>query len=201
MTAVTPPPFYNPHIFPMTYNPAIHHRRSIRLRGYDYTQPGAYYVTLCVQDHQCIFGDVVNGEMQLNEFGHIVHEEWHHTAIVRHEITLDEFVIMPNHIHGIIIINDTIDVPLGATRRVAPTTNATITNGPVPRSIGAIVGQFKSIATKRINKLRGTNGVSLWQRDYYEHISRHSGDLNRIRQYIRNNPRKWQWDRENPRIR
>jgi putative transposase len=126
---------------------AYNHRRSLRLRDYDYSQNGAYFVTICTHQGTCPFGDVVDGDMVLNEWGAIVREEWLRTAIVRINIELDAFVVMPNHMHGIIVIVDN-DGTIGPTRRVAPT-HAT---GPKSGSVGAIIGQFKSIVTKRIRQ-------------------------------------------------
>jgi REP element-mobilizing transposase RayT len=188
----------------MTYNPAKHHRRSIRLKGYDYTQAGAYFVTIVARGRECLFGEIAAGEMQLNEWGRIVEHEWRQTATVRPNVTLDQFVVMPNHIHGIIILNDP-DI-VGATRRVAPTTPRVTPIpsvvptpiGPQSGSIGAIIGQFKSIVTKRINATRQTPGAPVWQRNYYEHILRDEAALNRIRQYIGDNPRQWAEDENNP---
>lgn len=177
------------------YDPQRHHRRSIRLKEYDYTQPGAYFVTICAHGRAPLFGDVVDGEMRLNEYGEIVRAEWFKTAQLRSHVVLheDEFVVMPNHIHGIIWIVDDV----GATRRVAPTkTNPPA--GPAPGSIGAIVGQFKSAVTRRINQRRGTPGVRVWQRNYHEHIIRHERALNAIRRYIAENPLRWHLDRYNP---
>ena len=88
------------------YNPNIHHRRSIRLKGYDYSQAGAYFITICCEDRICRFGDIENGEMKLNEMGLIAHNEWIKTSEIRKNVELDVFVVMPNHIHGIIILND-----------------------------------------------------------------------------------------------
>ena len=118
----------------MTYDPHKHHRRSIRLPGYDYTQPGAYFVTFVAHDRECLFGDVVDGVMRLNAFGEIVRDEWFRTAVVRPYVMLDpdEFVVMPNHVHGIIWIvgagdrghgddGGNVDVFVGAQRRCAPT--------------------------------------------------------------------------------
>ncbi len=171
-----------------------HHRRSIRLRGYDYTQPGAYFVTICTHNREPLFGQVEDGRMALNAFGRIVWEEWFRTAQVRPYVELfeDEFVVMPNHIHGIIWI---VGKPVGATRRVAPTDGHP--RGPAPGSLGAIIVQFKSIVTKRINALRGTPGVPVWQRNYYEHIIRNERALRAIRRYIIENPRRWHLDRYN----
>ena len=178
------------------YDPKRHHRRSIRLKGYDYTQPGAYFVTICTYQRASLFGRVVDGEMAVNELGKIVREEWFRTARVRPYVELfdDEFVVMPNHIHGIIWIVDDKHV---AQRRCAPTGGITPTN-VVPGSLGAIIRAFKSIVTKRINALRGTPGAPVWQRNYYEHIIRTERALNRIRRYIVENPLRWHFDRYNP---
>ncbi len=178
-------------------------RRSIRLKGYDYSQVGAYFLTVCAQDRACLFGEVVNGEMRLNEYGQIAHAEWFRAAALRPYVQLfdDEFVVMPNHVHGIIWIvedNDHGD-DVGATRRVAPTPAApVIPRGPLSGSIGAIVGQFKSAVARRINTLRGTPDMPVWQRNYYEHIIRSEESLLRIRQYIADNPTRWEMDSENP---
>jgi hypothetical protein len=133
-----------------------HHRRSIRLAGYDYASEGGYYITIVTKGRVCLFGEVINGEMQLNDFGRIVHEEWFRSTVIRHEIELDmdEFVVMPNHIHGIVWIND--DRGRGD-RPVAPTKPV----GPPPKSIGAFVAGLKSSVTKRINVLRNTPGASV----------------------------------------
>ncbi|GAA5002912.1 transposase [Pseudoluteimonas lycopersici] len=163
-------------------------RKSIRLRGYDYTQAGAYFVTICAQGHACLFGNITNGEMRLNNIGNIVAEEWAKTREIRIGMELDAWVVMPNHFHGIIVI---VDSRRRGDRPVAPT-------GPQPRSVGAVVAGFKSAATKRINALRGTPGTPVWQRNYHEHIIRNEGSLDRIRQYILDNPAQWATDRENP---
>jgi putative transposase len=161
-------------------------RHSTRLAGHDYAQQGAYFITICCRDRIHLFGEIIDGKMILNECGLIAQNEWMQTPIVRPSIGLDEFVVMPNHIHGIIIV--------GATRRVAPTKTA---NGPAPGSIGAIIGQFKSITTKRINMDRHSSGESAWQRGFYDHIIRNAKSMNQIREYIASNPLKWDYDREN----
>jgi REP element-mobilizing transposase RayT len=170
-------------------------RRSIRLTGYDYTQPGAYFVTICTQDRACLSGEVVDGVMVLNAIGQIVDDEWRLSATLRNEIELDECVVMPNHVHGIVVI----DTTRRGDRPVAPTTHG-VTCGPKPRSLGAFIAGFKSTVTKRINEMRNTPGVSVWQRNYYEHIIRNDESLNSIREYIINNPLQWELDRENPNI-
>lgn len=178
------------------YDPNRHHRRSIRLKGYDYTQPGAYFVTICTHDRACLFGEVVEGVMRLNAWGEIVREEWFRTAQLRPYVVLheDEFVVMPNHVHGIIWIVGRV----GATRQVAPTRVVpTSPAGPDAGSIGAIIGQFKSAVTKRINAYWGIPGARIWQRNYYEHIIRTERALNAIRRYIAENPLRWHLDRYN----
>jgi REP element-mobilizing transposase RayT len=192
----------------MTYNPDIHHRHSIRLKDYDYSQAGAYFVTICASQRECLFGGIVNGDMVLNDVGRIVVDEWVKTGIVRKNAILDEFVLMPNHFHGIIFLSENVGaMPLArpggtgnhdgyrietrVTRRVAPT-------GPVSGSIGAVMAQFKSIVTKRINVLRNNLGCPVWQRNYYERVIRNEDELFRAREYIVNNPMKWELDKENP---
>lgn len=178
----------------MPYDPNRHHRRSIRLQGYDYSRQGAYFVTLCTTNRECLFGEIVDGKLMLNEYGQIVHEEWLNTALVRPSVVLDEYVVMPNHLHGIIVLTDTDHV--GATRRVAPPVYPP--KGPTPGSIGAIIAQFKATSTKSVNRLRSTKGVRVWQRNYFEHIIRDERSLNLIREYIRRNPNLWADDLENP---
>jgi len=175
----------------MSYDPAQHHRRSIRLKEHDYSWPAWYFVTICSHNRDCIFGEVINNNMGLNTVGKIVEEEWLRTPIIRPGVELDDYVVMPNHLHGIIIIGHSV----GATRRVAPTNEG---NRVTSYSLGSIIGQFKSVSAKRINKIRGTSGVSMWQRNYYDHIIRNENDLHHIRTYITDNPIQWTIDEENP---
>ena len=195
---------FSPGICPVCLHK--HHRRSIRLPGYDYTQPGAYFVTFVAHDRECLFGDVVDGVMRLNAFGEIVREEWFRTAVVRPYVMLapDEFVVMPNHIHGIIWITGGRGDPVG--RPYDPVgrphdndRDDQRSHGPAAGSVGAIIGQIKSIAAKRINALRGTPAAPVWGRNYYEHIIRYETSLNRIRRYIAANPSQWAEDHEHPR--
>ncbi len=162
-------------------------RKQLRLKNYDYRQAGVYFVTLCTFEKLSMFGKIIDKKMILNDLGKIVQDEWIKTANIRTHVSLDEFVIMPNHIHGIIIINKN---DVGATRRVA-------LMGLQSGSVGAIIGQFKSSVTKRINEHRNTPGRYVWQRNYYDHIIRNDADLNRIRQYITNNPKQWDIDEHN----
>ena len=172
------------------YDPKKHRRRSIRLRHYDYSRAGTYFITVCTNGRELLFGEVIDDEVKLNELGRIAAEEWLKSAQVRTEIELDTWVVMPNHIHGIVMITDD---RRKSDRSVAP-------SGPRPRSLGALMAGFKSAATKRINTMRGTPGASVWQRNYYEHVIRNESALNRIRQYVADNPARWSEDPENPAV-
>lgn len=173
-------------------------RRLIRLRQYDYGQAGAYFVTTCTHERICLFGEVASATMQLNRAGTIVRDCWR--AIPDHfaGVELDEFVVMPNHVHGIIIIMD----PVGATHASPLPIHASPlpsrSAGPTRRSIGAIVGSFKAAASNRINRMRSTPGASVWQRNYHEHVIRNPESLERLRSYISGNPACWPGDPDNP---
>jgi REP element-mobilizing transposase RayT len=177
----------------MRYHPDIHHRRSVRLKDYDYSQAGAYFITICTKNRECLFGSIVNGEMLLSEWGMIVKNEWLRTSIIRPNIVVDEFVLMPNHLHGILVI---VDTDCRGTLQRAPTVEQF--GKPTSNSIPTIIRLFKSTTTKQINELRKTPGEPLWQRNYYEHIIRNGRELERIREYVINNPLKWSLDIENP---
>jgi putative transposase len=172
----------------MTYDPQKHHRQSIRLRQYDYSWPGAYFVTICVREKECVLGDIVDGEKRLSEFGQVVQDVWNLLPTRYPDIELDAFVIMPNHVHGIIVITGGVgaihELPLRERRR--------------NMLVSKIVGCFKMNIAKRITELRGMSGVPFWQRNYWEHVVRDEIDLNRIRQYIENNPMRWHEDQLNP---
>lgn len=177
----------------MPYDPRIHHRCSIRLKEYDYTQPGAYFVTICTKARQCLFGDVVKGEMRLNHLGHIAFNYW--LEIPKHfpHLELDTFVVMPNHLHGILTI---VNIPVGTQESYVR--NIEQFGKPVSGSIPTVIRSYKSAVTKRINAICNTKGTSLiWQRDFYEHISRHQESLQNIRKYIIENPWRWAEDPEN----
>ena len=163
-------------------------RRSIRLREYDYRQAGVYFITVVTHGREMLFGEIAGGGTRLNEFGRIVEDEWQKSSVIRREIELDVFVVMPNHIHGIVNI---INPDVGATGR------SPLRSGPPARSLGAFVAGFKSAVTKRLNNLRHTPGVPVWQRNYYEHVIRGDRELLRVREYILNNPLDWEHDREN----
>ena len=176
----------------MKQNSKQHSRRSIRLKEYDYSQAGGYFITICTCGGKYLFGDVVNEQMRLNEYSIVIKREWLKTAELRKNIVLDEYVIMPNHFHGVILI---MDDGRGTAHR-APTLERF--SGPVANSLPTIVRSFKSAVTNRINKIHGTPGALIWQRNYWEHVIRNKNKLFKIRQYIQNNPLKWHLDRENP---
>ena len=176
----------------MPYNPTIHHRRSIRLKDYDYSQSGIYFVTICCQSHICRFGKIENGKMILNDAGQIAFNEWMKTPDIRSNVQLDAFVVMPNHIHGIIIITD---VGRGVSHTPNDETcqyhNQGICDTPLrspSNTVGAIVRGYKSAVTKQI-------GYSVWQRNYHEHIIRNEKSYQYIANYIINNPSNWDKDK------
>ena len=187
-----------------------HHRRSIRLKGYDYSQEGAYYVTIVTWRRDFLFGEIINKEMRLNKVGKIVEWEWLELPKRLSYVELGEYVVMPNHFHGILFIHENV----GATHHGQAISRSdskplqTITpdgidgsplpHGPKPASLGAIIAQFKSRATKRIWKIPEFKETSIWQRNYYEHIIRNEKDLQNKTDYIEANPRLWDEDDENP---
>lgn len=175
----------------MTHNPTYSNRRSVRLRYHDYRDAGAYFITVCTQDRECLFGQIVVDGMQLNPYGQSVQTEWMRSQTLRSNVALDTFVVMPNHFHGVIVANEK-----DGTARRAPTTEGYAR--PVEGSIPTIVRAFKSAVTKGINEMRKTPGATVWQRGYYEHVVRNEDELNKIREYIANNPMQWALDRENP---
>jgi hypothetical protein len=186
------------------YNPKIHHRRSIRIKYYDYSREGLYFITICTHNHQRLFGYIDNDEMMLSEYGEIAYHEWLQTGEIRKSVVLQEFVIMPNHMHGIIEINDSPrrgtmpralvhrDKENQGTKHCAPTERF---GKPTSNTIPTIVRGFKSTVTKQINNIRKTSGYPVWQRSYYEHIIRNEKSYNRISEYIRYNPKKWLKDK------
>ncbi|MGA3288357.1 MAG: transposase [Bacteroidota bacterium] len=154
-----------------------HQRRSIRLKEYDYSQPGEYFITICTYNHKCTLGEIINGEMRLNEIGKIVKEEWLRTPNIRPGIELDVFVIMPNHIHGIIVIKDESPILQVGTHSCASLQRKS-------RSLGSIIAGFKSAATKRINEIRHTPSFPVWQKRFYDRVIRNDNELDKIRDYI-----------------
>jgi REP element-mobilizing transposase RayT len=175
--------------------PAKHNRRSVRLPDYDYSKPGAYFITICVRNRECLFGEIINGEMRLNEFGEIVSEKWLWLAQQYLYIKLDEFVVMPNHFHGILWIRD---IARWGGSRPAPTQSDTFYNDIKIKPVGQLIGVLKTVSAKQVNIARNTVGFPVWQRDFYDHIGHNENELIQIRQYIRNNPSAWDNDNENP---
>jgi REP element-mobilizing transposase RayT len=166
-------------------------RKSIRLKSYDYTQAGVYFVTLCTHDRKTAFGEIRDGVMHPNAVGEAAIEEWCRSEEIRAEIELDEFVLMPNHIHGLVVI-----VPVGAHG------DAPVPDSPrlhrASRSLGSFIAGFKRASAKRINAACGTPGVPVWQRNYFERVIRNDDGLRKAREYIVNNPLQWELDHENP---
>ena len=179
----------------MPYDPNRHHRRSIRLKSYDYSQVGAYFVTICTHKRSCLFGDIVDGEMQLNDIGFVVRQCWLEIPSHFPHVALDAFIIMPNHIHGILWIVETPETVGAKNCSPLPPSSTQHLRG-TSKTIGSIVRGFKIGVIKLARRNTGTNIV--WQRNYYEHIIRNEEDLNTIRRYIMENPLRWHIDRENP---
>ncbi len=169
-------------------------RRSVRLKEFDYSKAGAYFVTICTKDRECLFGEILGDRMVLNEFGEIAQAEWLRTSEIRPNVDLDAFVIMPNHLHGNLFLRDWADVgahcnvPLPNTPQTEEFGKSTV------NSIPTIIKLFKSTVTKQINELRGTPGHPVWQKNYFERVIRDEDELNRIREYIIYNPAKWAED-------
>ena len=191
----------------MAYDPRRHHRRSIRLRGYDYAGGGAYFITVCAQDKGCPLGRLVESEMVLSDTGHTVQGVWDGLAQRFPTIVLDAFQIMPNHLHGVFVIpGPGLDSWLAAATGVPvvhpyPNGNKD-TAGRTPTrhrvAMGDVVGAFKSIATIQVNRLLARKGARLFQENFFEHIVRGVDSLEKIRAYIAENPARWPADPENP---
>ncbi|MCF8247081.1 MAG: hypothetical protein K9J37_21800 [Saprospiraceae bacterium] len=175
------------------YNPAIHHRRTIRLKGYDYSQCGAYFVTICAQDRRSMFGEIINHEMYLNEYGIIVYQIWEELPNRWQHIDLAAFQIMPNHMHGILIINDIPNIE-------AVDLNDTKVAWAIKPTLGNIVGAYCSIAQNECLKLWKEEYPQeymgkVFQRNYHEHIIRNEKSFDLISNYIINNPANWNADK------
>lgn len=187
----------------MEYGHESHHRRSIRLRGYDYSQVGAYFVTICTQDRVSLFGEVIDGNMRLNDAGQTVVAEWVSLPNRFMTVRLDAFIVMPNHFHGIIVVtgpNTGANIGANTGANTGATTGATTRVAP---TVGDVVGAFKSRVT--VEYIHGVKAHGwppfpgrLWQRNYYEHIIRDDDALICIRRYICDNPAQWASDREHP---
>ena len=187
-------------------------RSTTRLREFDYASSGAYFVTVCAAQKAHLFGAVSSGEVQHSDVGEVILEEWERTGQLRSDVTLDAFVVMPNHIHGIIWI----ERPTVGAQRAAPLRHddvilrniqrelaiskqrqtASAFFGVRPKSLGAIVRAFKSAVTKRVNETRATPNNPIWQRNYHDRIIRNDRELNAVREYIAHNPQNWSFDLE-----
>jgi REP element-mobilizing transposase RayT len=193
---------------------ALPRRQSLRLRNHDYAQPGAYYVTLCTQRRVCLFGRVVDGQMHTNDLADIITACWFDLPDHYGHVLLDAFVVMPNHIHAVIVLRDyddgvldnTMDTTVGAGLRPAPTAindadsaddDGPSLNNSVPQrhALPEIVRALKTFSSTRINQCRRRPCARLWQRGYYDHVVRSERDLERIRLYIQNNPARWTLDK------
>ena len=183
----------------MPYDKNIHHRRSIRLPGYDYSAEGQYFITICAADKKCIFGHIRNGEMILNDWGRVVHQQIINIPTHCDRATIHEFIVMPNHLHMIIGLNDT--TPVRA-HYCAPTNVDDAGEGAIMRpytapertrfggklsTLAHVLRGFKSAVSKQIGK-------PVWQRNYYEHIIRDGDDYQKIATYVVGNPRTWDSD-------
>jgi putative transposase len=163
-----------------------HDRRSLRLAGWDYSSNGAYFVTVSTWDRHQLFGQVVNGNVHLNETGRLVADTWQWLGHQYSHVCVDEWCVMPNHLHGILVLSgDEHDSGRGGSR-TAPTSKR--------KPVGRLIGAFKTVSTKQINLRRQTPGARVWQRDFWEHIVRDDAEMDRIRQYIKDNPANWETD-------
>jgi len=198
---------YNERTTTSSMTTPFKHRRSIRLPGFDYSQGGAYFVTICSYNRECLFGEIVDGEMRLNETGEMVASCWEELPNHFPGLTTETFIVMPNHVHCVVMFeNDPPDVgathasPSGHVRPGVGATHASPSweNGPKKRSLGAVIGSFKAAATRHINKNSQTPGLPVWQRNYHEHVVRDEEELAIILEYIENNPLKWELDEEHP---
>ncbi len=164
----------------MPYNPDIHHRRSVRLQDYDYSQSGAYFVTICAHLREKLFGEIHNEYMHLNPIGVITQICWE--AIPDHfpHVEIDEFIIMPNHIHGILVFTQSDDISLP--RQFSK---------PIAGSLSTTIASFKSSVTRKIKQFNANFASPVWQRNYHEHIIRDEISLATIRDYVINNPATW----------
>lgn len=190
----------------MKPNVGVNRRSSIRLQDYDYSRSGAYFITIVTHGFKCRFGRLEQGEIVQSAEGRIAFDEWFLSSSLRNEIELqvDEFVVMPNHIHGIVWIEGNrsealvdgrgSDNPVRATGRLPIQLEEDLITGPRPRSLSAFVAGYKSAVTRRINQLKSSPGKSVWKRNFHDRIIRNQRELSAIRKYIQENPAKWELD-------
>lgn len=153
-------------------------------------------MTIVAWQRECLFGEIADGEMKLNDFGKIVAEKWQWLETQYEYVELVAWIVMPNHFHGILVIHD---YGRGGSRS-APTGDLQIARiTPTKRKpLGGLIGAFKTVSSKHINLLRRTGGIPVWQRNYYEHIIRNEREMDNITKYIETNPSRWDDDDENP---
>jgi REP element-mobilizing transposase RayT len=186
----------------MTENKEPKPHKSVRLPSFNYDESGAYSITIVTTNRTCLFGSIENGKMIANEFGQIVIAEWLRSAVIRPEIRLDVFALMPNHFHGIAWIwtsdvNDS-GAQIHANERAHIHAALRGSRERAPRSISTFVSGFKGAVTARINTLRKTPGRPVWQPSFHEHVIRDDEDLRLHQEYVLNNPLQWELDSENP---
>jgi len=190
--------------------PAVHmailhplRRASMRLPGYDYSRPGAYFVTVCAQSRACLFGRIAGQEASVNAAGLMVSLVWKDIPVFYPGVGVDSLVVMPNHVHGILLLHGDDRVGSGQPRGVAPTGSGQGDNMIRRMSVGDVVHRFKTMTTRRyVDGVRQLGwpafAARLWQRNYYEHAIRNDVDMDRVRRYIEENPARWAFDHENP---
>ena len=208
-----------------------HDRKPMRLIGYDYSQAGLYFITICTKNREHIFGTIENGKMILNEYGDIIHDHWKNIPNHYNDVELNEYIIMPDHFHGIVRLNPPVGAQFIASNneqnialnnqtifnnyntpdnRIIPekqninkrkwgglNQSDAINRTPTAVTIGTVVRSFKARCTHTMNKTNNNIGVSIWQRNYYEHIIRNNNEYGRIAEYIKKNPSKWELDHFN----
>jgi len=179
------------------------HRRSVRLPGYDYAQPGVYFVTICTENRVKLFGEVRDDAVELNGFGTEVARCWQWLRDRHPYLDLDQYVVMPNHLHGLVVFRDRDLAAQTGQKGIAPTAERPSTvpfakGDEVRKPLGRLIGAFKTVSARRIAALPGVRSGTVWQRGYYEHVVRNVEELDRTRQYIITNPAQWAFDRENP---
>ena len=181
----------------MQFDPSPHHRRSVRLSGFDYANAGAYFVTLVTQKRSCLLSRIIAGLVEPTGIGQVAEAEWIATTRMR-RVELGSYVLMPNHLHGILIIKE-VERPIGASSDRPDKISHMRASGPQIASLGALIGGYKAAVTKRCRQIGALpEAGTLWQRNYYEHFIRNDEDWNAIDEYIADNPRRWAEDSENP---
>ncbi len=178
----------------------MYHRRSIRLRHYDYSQQGVYFLTFCTRDKEPLFGEIAYGRIVLKKWGKIAENFWYEIPDHFENVLLDEFIVMPNHVHGILVILESAQGAIVGAQHAAPLQDTSESRriNVKPGSLGAIVRSYKSAVSRYINQQRQTPGAPVWQRNYYDHIIQNIDELHATRLYIRNNPANWREDEYHP---